>query len=111
MSEKAGPRELFATPEDIITAHQLVEDGLGQFLDVSYMAMPKSSGVLGDEGVHGHTVVISAFNEQRKQAVYEDIEQLAKVALQITAATRSAARVLFDITPGGSFFRAEPPSS
>jgi GMP synthase PP-ATPase subunit len=108
MTEKSDPRELFATPEDIIRAHEIVEEELGGGFDVNYMGMPKNVGVMGDERVLGHSVVLSALGPNKLNPDdEEDSERLERVMLRICNETKAASRVLLDITPDNSYFRKD----
>ncbi len=116
--------ELFASPDDIIKAHQIVEEGLGPEFDVNFLGLPKNVGNKGDGRHYGHSVVISSasrdafkllFEEARvraqqrtaeiarKEAPTSEDEALQLVSNGITNAT-TATRVLVDITPDDSRF-------
>jgi hypothetical protein len=102
MSKETRPqRELFASPEDVISANQITRDILGAGFNVSYTEFPKSVGAKGDEGVRGHSVVITAINQNQLIRVVEDHEALDRAMGRICAAT-SATRVLIEVA------RSEP---
>jgi GMP synthase PP-ATPase subunit len=107
--------ELFVSPEDIVKAHQIVDEIFGGEVDVNYAGMPKNVGQMGDEGYRGHSVVISAGSEAVKQTMLADegtslregYSDLDEASRRITNETHGATRVLLDITPGGGHFKID----
>lgn len=102
---KSAPKELFSSPEDVIRAHTIVRQMLGPNTDVNCLALPKSTGVMGDSGVRGNSVVISARTDHDTESICTDYTKLAETATRITNETGATTRVLFDITPGIGYFR------
>lgn len=105
--EKAPKAEWFATPEDIIAAHRIVEEELGEDIEVNYMGLPKNVGVMGDGRVYGNSVVISTPNRARFNEIYAKHEALDKVMQRICGETGAACRVFLDITPDAGYFEVQ----
>jgi GMP synthase PP-ATPase subunit len=117
MENKLRATELFATPQDIVRAHQIVEEELGPDFDINYLGLPKNIGEHGDQGYYGHSLVISAATEADKRGVFDASQQsikeahplLAKVSKRLTNETGAATKVLIDITPNGGYFEIDRP--
>lgn len=119
--------ELFATPDDIIAAHRIVEQELGAEFDVNFLGLPKNVGNKGDGRHYGHSVVISSASRTAIRPLLEEAceqarqraESLARKeiptgedeALQVVASricnTTTATRVLLDITPDDGRFSVQ----
>ena len=98
-------RQLYATDEDIASAEKIVQFYLGDEFAVDYTSMPKNVGVLGDEGVDGHTVLVFP-RDPGNYSNYLDVAEggiLETVAQEIVNETGGACRVLFE------FYRRYPP--
>lgn len=110
MKRRSTPRNLRYNKKDRLLLQGMASAELGDSFQVSYKvrgkpSMPRSTGVMGDEGVRGHSVVLSTNSEvERRRVLTEDVEQLGKVALRMTNTTSSVSRVLIDITPGETHF-------
>jgi GMP synthase PP-ATPase subunit len=105
MPKREAPKaEFFATPRDVVTAHEIVEEELGEDIDLDYMGLPKNVGVKGDSQFIGSSVIISAPDQERLDEIYADEERLMRVSNRICNETDSACRVFLDITPGGGYF-------
>ena len=109
MTERPESRELFATQEDIDTARQIVLEELGPGYEVNYTDLTKNVGVMGDERVFAHSVVISSLSANMLNPADEkDGERLERTMLRICNETRAASRVLLDITPDNIHFEVDP---
>lgn len=103
MEERISQRELFATPEDQVIAQKIVDEELGPGFIVDYKDLPKNIGVIGDEGVRGHTLLIYSDVAEPAKFLAENSEVLAILSTRLCNETSAASRVLFDITPPESF--------
>jgi hypothetical protein len=100
MAYKGAQKDLFASPEDLIKAHQIVEDSLGAEFDITYLEFPLNKGLMGDEGVRGHSLMISAASSLAIRAIIEgDYEQLEQASNRLCNETGAASKVMIDITP------------
>lgn len=110
------PKNLRYNKSDRLNLEAYVGEELGPNFKVHYKvrgrpAMPRSTGVLGDEGKRGQSVVISTNSEaERRDILSDNVEHLAKVATQMVARTSSVTRVLIDITPGTTHFEIDQES-
>lgn len=98
MTERRSQRELIATEQDIERAHQIVYDELGGDFSLEYGTLPRSVGVLGDEGVRGDTLLIICNLADPVRFLTENYEKIEKTANRLCNETGAATRVLFDIT-------------
>ncbi len=73
--------------------------GVGFYIDI--MSLPKNVGEVGDEGVWGHTALISSDLSSPLDFYRGNDELLANVSIRICNEVTSVCRVLYDITLGG----------
>jgi hypothetical protein len=99
MENKPTQRELFATPEDQVMAQKIVTEELGEGFTVDYISLPKNVGVIGDEGVRGHSLWITSDLAEPARFLAENAELLARLSIRLCNETSAASRVLFDFTP------------
>lgn len=92
-------RELFATPDDPRHAQKIVDEELGEGFTVDYLILPKNVGVIGDEGVRGHSLLITGETENPSYYLAENSELLGRLSIRLCNETSAATRVLFEITP------------
>lgn len=98
---RSKQRELFARPEDEPKAQEIVDEVLGAGFLVDYTSLPKNVGVMGDEGVRGHTVAIISEDPEVVGRIIEDYDRLGRASSRICAETGAACRVVLDITAIG----------
>ena len=90
---------LTATPEDIEKAHQIVAEELGDGFRLDYETMPKNTGVVGDEGVRGNTVIISGRLANPAKFLAQNEELITDISERLWNETGAITKVLFEITP------------
>lgn len=108
MAKHEAPKaEFFASPEDIVAAHQIVEQELGEDIELNYTGLPKNVGIKGDSKFIGNSVILSAPNDERMQEIYADAERLGRVSNRICNETGAACRVFLDLTPDAGYFEVQ----
>jgi len=90
-------RVLRASDSDIELARQIVSEELGSDFRLEYHMMPKNTGITGDEGVRGDTVIISADAINPTRFLSENKKLLDEVASKLWNTTGAITKVLFDI--------------
>jgi hypothetical protein len=100
--------ERFATPEDLIRAHKVVEEELGEGSDLNFYELPKNKGTTGDGAFYGHSVLVRIagkdalrhlLTEGHNGGVREGCPTLEKVSSRICQETGSVCRVFVELTP------------
>ncbi len=86
--------------EHAVQAQDIVAETLGPDFFVDIFTFPKNVGVMGDEGVRGHTAVVRNFElEDPDKYTAAHYELLGAAAMRICNETGVVCRVLVDITP------------
>jgi GMP synthase PP-ATPase subunit len=98
MEHRKTQIELFATPADEKRAQEIVDKMVGVGFYVDIVSWPKNVGIKGDEGVLGHTALISSDLANPSPFLAQHYELLAEVSIRICNEIESVCRVLFDIT-------------
>ncbi len=106
-SKKPPNSERFATPDEVVTAHRVIEEELGDNVDINFAGLPKNVGVKGDVRILGSSPIISTNSADKLQEIYSNPDHLALAANRICNETGSACRVFLDLTPDAGYFELD----
>lgn len=90
-------KPVFCSPEEVMLAHSIVYDELGEQFQLVRGVYPPNKGVKGDGGIYGETVAICSELEDPLRFLIDEHEILAKVAKRLCNEIHPITKVLFEI--------------